>query len=660
MPIAYCVRSAPLHSQAFGESIFTGAKPNNVTFNSVFGQVGMDTDKLGPFELGWNIQYDISPVPIGAQVVRSKIVLTADSGESSVFDSRIWRFKDGSTPNLDSATEVIHREFKWLARARDTVSAELALTSSTGTFDHGLSDSTRGTTAVGQVLILSTAGNGLLGSVSMWLSKGFLGSYPGTCVAKIYSTSGTSGLYKKGSLLATSSTRLANDLPAGTPAEFTFTFPTPLAVTNGQVMIVEASFNPAATGLAQFIVAGDTGFSNPADNALIFGSAMQAFSTATYINGLEQLRGNGDRDIPDVASELFTLPTFVDGIQYEIGDADYSPDVPLSNFTSWVQDGLDGRGSSNRLSFSILPGFFFGPDPPTSGEERRWRSANHATPQMVDGNPYFGTVLVVEYIPQTIGYVVQISDPEVSVGIATASITAAVPGPTALATVQSAQKTVTTRAAVLSAEVAAATLAARVSGAEISAEVATAIVPATLASATAVATVQETLKTATVGAATLPAQVQAATLTAEVRAATLAVRVAVSPAGGPATEDSVADLLDISPAEIDVKFTRRDSTPFSFTLQDENGDAIDITGYDSFTLTVDPSEEPSDAISNLFQLTAAFPAPTTGVITFSPTTANHNVAHGEYFFDIEQVDGDTKVRTIIKGKYTILPDITQP
>jgi hypothetical protein len=652
MPIAYCVRSDPVNDLQVSEANWARDKPFNVSFTEVFGVVGADTNKT-PRDIGWNIQYDLSPVPIGAQVVRSKIVLTADSSESSVFDSVLLRYRNASSPNRDSVEETIHQQFKWLARARDTSSTQLALTSTTATFDFAMSVSVRGAVAAGQVLTLASAGNGSLGSVSMWLGKRLGGSYPGTCAAKIYAVSGTSGLYTKGSLLATSDDRNTADIPNFlSAAEFVFTFSTPLSVTSGQILLVEVSFDPEPTGSDFISVLGDTGFVLPADNALVFGPSLQAFDLSVYMNGSEQTFGNGDI----VGGEVFAFPTFVDDAQYEIGDASYSPDVTLSNFTSWVQDGLDSRGGSNRLGFSIAP-----TAATASGEERRWRSGNHATPQIVDDNPYFGTVLVVEYtVTEVPGYIVRLSDPEVSVGIATASVLAAVSDPTAVVTVHSAPKSVTTRAAALSAEVRAATLAARVTGTEISAEVATAVVAAPLANATAVVLVQEALTTAAIGPATLTAQVQAATLVAEVRAATLAVRVAVSPAGGPATEDSVADLLDISPADIDVKFTRRDSTPFSFTLQDEDGTAIDITGYTSFTLTVDPSEEPSSAATKLFTLTAAFPAPLTGVITFSPTTGNHDVSPGERFFDVEQIDGSTNVRTIIKGKYTILADITQP
>lgn len=396
MPIAYCVRSDPVNARAVSECIAPLTKLIGTTFGADHNVAGQNTDKTPVFEF-WNIQYDISAIPFGvANVTRAKIVLTADATDSTVFGSSISRFKDGTAPNVNSVTESIHRQFKWLARARDTVSAELALTSSTEVFQLSLSESARGATAPGQVLILGSAGNGFLGSVSMWLAKVVGGSYPGTCVAKVYEVSGSSGFYTKGSLLATSDSRNTVDIKdiSGSGFEFVFTFPSPeIAVTSGQIMLAEVSFDPEPTGLNGVLVIGDSDFNLQPDNALVFGPSMQAFDEAVYMNGTEQFTANGDRY---ATGESFIFPSFTSGVQYELGDADYSPDVELTNFTQWVQDGLDGRGASNHLSFSIIPDTFVG-DPPASGEERRWRSADHATPQTVDGESFFGTVLVVEY-----------------------------------------------------------------------------------------------------------------------------------------------------------------------------------------------------------------------------------------------------------------------
>lgn len=396
MGTAYCVRSDPINSLQVSETFYNISKPVGGSYNETFDIVGTNTDKT-PARRGTNIQYNISPVPIDAVVTRAKIVLTADSTESSVFDSRIWRYKDGTTPNVDSTTETIHQQLKWLCRARDTASTQLAFAGASVTFD--TAPETRfGNAAKGQVLVLAAGGNGSLGSVSMWMRR--LSSPTGTCVAKVYSTSGTSSSYIRDTLLATSTPRNVSELTtAFTVAEFVFTLPTPLAVNAGDILIVDVSFSDTQSGSNLVFFGGDTGFDQAQENALDFGPSMQAFGPPVYTSGQELELGNGDRDAFGTASERFTFPSFVDGTQYSIGDTLYSPDVSLSNFTSWVQAGLDARGDNNVLSFSIIAGSatYSDPDPPASGEERRWRSAEHATPQIINGISFFGTVLVVEY-----------------------------------------------------------------------------------------------------------------------------------------------------------------------------------------------------------------------------------------------------------------------
>ena len=662
MPIAYCVVATSVNALPSVEATgYTFEKPGGVgTFAELYGVAGVNADKV-PKAMGSSIQFDTTPIPLGASVIRSKVVMTADSSETSAFDSVVREFIPGqivpSPPTRNVVIEAIHTESKFLCRARSNIAVELAMAGATVDFDLDVRLDF-GNSSHGQVLIITAPGTHILNRVSMWLRRS--AGPVGTVFARVYSVQGSSGKYTRDELLATSIARFASGIDSGGVAtELEFTLISPLIVSDGDIFIVEVAFSAPPDGVWQCFFGGDSNFSNPPDNSLSFGFRMQGFSPHIYVSGTEHSLANGSRFV----SETFTFPSFIAGVQYEFGSGGYSPslDVTWSTLDFMVQRALDARDSSNRFPLSIQ-GVFGGPDPPTAGEERRWRSSRHATPQIVDGFSLFGPVLVVEYtVPiDAIGYIVQLSDPEVSVGIATASIPAEVPGATAVVPVHPATKAVTVRAASLSAEVPAATLAARVTEPTISAEVATAIVPARLSNATAVATVREAIQTVAIGPATLTAQVQAAALVATVRAATLAVRVPISPSGGPATEDSVADTLDISPAEIDVEVTRRDSTPFSFTLKDEDAAVIDITGYTSFSLTVDPSEEPASAATKLFTLTAAFPNPLTGVITFSPTTGNHDVTPGERFFDVEQIDGSTNVRTIIKGKYTILPDITQP
>ena len=385
---AYCTRAPDPSGQANRAEVrFQIIEPAGTNFGSDFNHVGRSADIPLPF-IGSNIQYDTSPIPLNASAVRAKIVMTADSSESSVFDSVIGQFMDTSPANQNSVTSAIHQHFKYRARARDTASTQLALAGATTDFDLGVIR-TEGCRSAGQVLVLTSAGNGLLGSVSMWLRQ--LSSNIGTCKANVYSTTGSSAEYSRGELIASSNTRPISDINVSptTTTELSFTLATPLPVTNGQILIVEVECEPLPTGI---FVGGDTGFFLAQENALNFGPSMAVFGRNIYASGVEQGFGNIDRG----DAELLTIPTFTEGSQISIGDTLYSPDVTLTNFTSWVQEGLDARTISNRLAFSFNGAIFSG-DIPAAGEERRWRSARHATPQIVDGQSFFGTVLQVEY-----------------------------------------------------------------------------------------------------------------------------------------------------------------------------------------------------------------------------------------------------------------------
>lgn len=384
---AYCTRAGAPGSQVNRAEVhFVITKPGGSTFGGSIGQVGRAF--AGSLFVGSNVQYDTSPIPLNASVVRAKIVMTAAISKSSVFDSVIGQFMDSSPSNQNSVTSAIHQHFKFRSRARDTASTQLALAGATTDFDLNVV-TTAGCRSAGQVLVLTSAGNGELGSVSMWLRQ--TASNSGTCKANVYSTTGVSGSYSRDELIASSNTRPMSDINVSptTSTELAFTLTTPLPIVNGQVLIVEATLDPVPTDI---FVGGDSGFLSPQENALNFGTTMAGFGSNIYGSGFEQGFGNGDRG----ATEFFVFPTFTAGSQLSLGDALYSPDVTLTSFTSWVQEGLDAREASNRLAFSFNPAIFAG-DIPDPGELREWRSADNTTPQTVDGQSFFGTVLQVEY-----------------------------------------------------------------------------------------------------------------------------------------------------------------------------------------------------------------------------------------------------------------------
>ena len=162
-----------------------------------------------------------------------------------------------------------------------------------------------------------------------------------------------------------------------------------------------------------------------------------------------------------------------------------------------------------------------------------------------------------------------------------------------------------------------------------------------------------------VAVAEISATVRAAGLAASVPAATITIQIPRSLAEGTAPGgENVADVLNICPVEVDICVTKEDSEPFSFTIQDGDGVAIDVTGF-TFLLTVDPSNEPPDDTTKIFQLAGALTDPTNGIITFSPSAIDLDQDPSDYFYDVYRTNVGGDGRTIIKGKFTIDPQVTQ-
>lgn len=111
------------------------------------------------------------------------------------------------------------------------------------------------------------------------------------------------------------------------------------------------------------------------------------------------------------------------------------------------------------------------------------------------------------------------------------------------------------------------------------------------------------------------------------------------------------------PATLNLCRTRGDTFPFSITFT-QAGVPINITGY-TIVLTVDPSEEPADALNNLFTATAVITDGPNGVATFELTPTQADQTPGDYFHDIQATDGGGLIRTAAKGTYQVLQDITK-
>lgn len=109
----------------------------------------------------------------------------------------------------------------------------------------------------------------------------------------------------------------------------------------------------------------------------------------------------------------------------------------------------------------------------------------------------------------------------------------------------------------------------------------------------------------------------------------------------------------------DIKRKRGDTYADEFTVKSATtGLPVDITGY-SFLLTVDPSPDPIDDTTKIYQLTGTILSPpTAGRVEFAPNATQANQV-GNFFYDVQMFDGAGRKRTIDGGQYIYTQDITK-
>ena len=110
----------------------------------------------------------------------------------------------------------------------------------------------------------------------------------------------------------------------------------------------------------------------------------------------------------------------------------------------------------------------------------------------------------------------------------------------------------------------------------------------------------------------------------------------------------------------DITWYRGDSFPIELTLTNkETEDPIPLNGY-SFLFTVNAVENPEDDSEQIFQVIGVLDAdPTTGKVSFTPTTTDTDLSVDIYYYDIQMTDGSGNIRTIAKHKFKITMDITK-
>ncbi len=117
------------------------------------------------------------------------------------------------------------------------------------------------------------------------------------------------------------------------------------------------------------------------------------------------------------------------------------------------------------------------------------------------------------------------------------------------------------------------------------------------------------------------------------------------------------------PLECNLSRRRGDTFEVEWLLVDENDVAVPNSGF-NYVLSVNPSPNPSGPTGGPADPVETYRILYTGtgdgLITFAPSAAQADTtAAGVYFYEVEQTDTASAVRTIIRGEWEITEDLAK-
>lgn len=116
--------------------------------------------------------------------------------------------------------------------------------------------------------------------------------------------------------------------------------------------------------------------------------------------------------------------------------------------------------------------------------------------------------------------------------------------------------------------------------------------------------------------------------------------------------------------DLQIEVPRGDSYSLVIEAEDEDGAAIDLSGYDDFTLTVKPKSARSDDddTNAAFQVTGTLSGAGNNVLTFALTPTHTEACDLDVWYDCDVEASNTErtlVRTIAVGRYRTTLDVTR-
>jgi len=104
---------------------------------------------------------------------------------------------------------------------------------------------------------------------------------------------------------------------------------------------------------------------------------------------------------------------------------------------------------------------------------------------------------------------------------------------------------------------------------------------------------------------------------------------------------------------------RGDDVTLNATFKDENGTAINITGYTVFFTVKSDLTATTDTGALISKTVTGHSSPTTGQTTVSLTSTDTNLAEGNYYYDFQTKDGSNKISSTDRGTFVVKTDVTR-
>lgn len=113
-------------------------------------------------------------------------------------------------------------------------------------------------------------------------------------------------------------------------------------------------------------------------------------------------------------------------------------------------------------------------------------------------------------------------------------------------------------------------------------------------------------------------------------------------------------------SQITIQRYRGDTVPDVYNiLDDDDGNALDIsTGY-QFKMTLNSEKNPADDTNKLYSVTGTITNGPAGEVSFSPSTLQADQTPGTYYYDVQMIYPSGAIKTLEKGRYVYLQDITK-